>query len=194
MATKHFGTIGFKSNWGSTETIDEKADRLDELVSSLKAQDLEVVLVGMSAGGGFSEYYELTHPGKINHIYSLDGTLDTKVPGQKLEELAKKYPSFQEMMTFNNANLTPENIEKYQLDEKTTAYYSKTDSIVPKSVAAPSWVKGGRISAMNFPAMTHVAAIGTRFVNEIATIISEAKEKGQLPSRAPGQWINQNSK
>lgn len=143
---KSLGAVSFNSNWfDKEENLASKLGRLDGEVQKAKDVGQEVVLIGVSAGGGLAKSYILKHPGSITHVYSLLGVLDPKMEDPKIKRLADQSSSFKELVENLQQNLTEENIKPYHLNQRITAYSSKGDQTVPTIVSAPPWIETRRV-------------------------------------------------
>lgn len=145
----------FDSNWQDKESFREKLNRLDKLVDQTLQIKKEIILIGVSAGGGLGMAYMLEYPQKIRHLFSLDGLVDPNLPVNlnkgKMTELCEDNPSFKEMselltgkLHLPDGELNQELIKNYHLPDKISTYSSGADEIVPLAVSEPSWIVNKR--------------------------------------------------
>lgn len=147
--------------------------RLDEEVKVAKENGKEVILVGVSAGGGLGLAYMLLHPDNVSYLFTLDGVVDPDIPKNgkagNLDDLRHRSDSFREMTDFLTEQLRPkavldeELIKRLRLADRISTYSSNKDEIVPLAASEPSWVKIKRRVGSGI----HAISIGRTLLHDI---------------------------
>lgn len=147
--------------------------RLDEEVKVAKEDGKEVILVGVSAGGGLGLAYMILHPDNVSYLFTLDGVVDPDIPKNgkagNLDDLRKRSPSFRDLTDFLTEQLHPNGeldehlIKSLRLAERISTYSSNADEIVPLAVSEPSWAKIKRRVGSGI----HAVSIGRTLLHDI---------------------------